>query len=712
MAKRRFGERLLTASKLIGTAVRHVTGGSRQKSPYMFPGWQRMRPVKSLVDYQTFAEEGYEKNQIVFACIRKIATTAKGTHLRVERMVDGQGEAWQEHHLQRLFDRPNENYSMRYILEMMNTYRNLEGNAFLIKEKKGKQTEKLWLVRPDRMRPVPKEKELLGYVYVPVEGEKVPYLPGEVIHVKFVNPLDPFEGLGRGIPPLMAAAREVDIDNRATAFIDQFFKQAAVPMGVWGVKHEIDDAEMTRIRARIDEQYAGEAGWWKDLILDTEAEYQRIGLNMEEMAFPDLRSMSEVRICTTFDVPPILIGIKAGLEASTYSNYEQARKELWEEKVEPETADIIEAMNVSFADELGEIGQVVPDYSHVPAARDDRAAQFQRADTGVKGGWMTVNEARREVELGEVENGDVFLRPMMITEIGEKGLGMVPAKEKKSRKATREEMGAKFHKALDVVARAWEGRFEQAAREQFEKELPAMLAELKQFKRRKADEPWSDILKFLLGVISQNTQFWKMAYLPLFLALMDEQGETISASFGISWDLSSQDTLAWLENYAFTFAEQISMSTAEGVRQLVMQAQLEGWGVGKLADELQALYGGWSKDRALTIARTETIRSSNAGAEESYRQAGVERKEWYTALDERVCPFCGEMHGSVIAIGTNYFGKGDTMVVELPDDALAILPEGAEQKGRLLTMVMGYSDVGYPPLHPKCRCTLLPVIED
>jgi len=213
-------------------------------------------------------------------------------------------------------------------------------------------------------------------------------------------------------------------------------------------------------------------------------------------------------------------------------------------------------------------------------------------------------------------------------------------------------------------------------------------------------------------VISQNTQFWKMAYLPLFLALMDEQGETISASFGISWDLSSQDTLAWLENYAFTFAEQISMSTAEGVRQLVMQAQLEGWGVGKLADELQALYGGWSKDRALTIARTETIRSSNAGAEESYRQAGVERKEWYTALDERVCPFCGEMHGSVIAIGTNYFGKGDTMVVELPDDALAILPEGAEQKGRLLTMVMGYSDVGYPPLHPKCRCTLLPVIED
>jgi hypothetical protein len=94
------------------------------------------------------------------------------------------------------------------------------------------------------------------------------------------------------------------------------------------------------------------------------------------------------------------------------------------------------------------------------------------------------------------------------------------------------------------------------------------------------------------------------------------------------------------------------------------------------------------------IARSETIRASNAGAVEAYRQGGIQTEEWWASLDERLCPFCGEMHGQTLSVGGVWHAAGSVMSV------------GGEQ------LVMDYGDVLYPPLHPECRCTMLPVVEE
>ena len=78
---------------------------------------------------------------------------------------------------------------------------------------------------------------------------------------------------------------------------------------------------------------------------------------------------------------------------------------------------------------------------------------------------------------------------------------------------------------------------------------------------------------------------------------------------------------------------------------------------------------------------------------EAYRQGGVQKKQWYAAIDERTCPFCGEMHEKILPVGETWFRVGDEMTVG----------------GQVLRMT--YEDVSYPPLHPDCRCALVPVIE-
>ncbi len=82
--------------------------------------------------------------------------------------------------------------------------------------------------------------------------------------------------------------------------------------------------------------------------------------------------------------------------------------------------------------------------------------------------------------------------------------------------------------------------------------------------------------------------------------------------------------------------------------------------------------------RALTIARTETIRASNMGQQELWRAqrnggrlTGHEQREWIVTPDDRLCPQCAAMEGA-LAPFDQAFSNG----------------------------------VMVPPLHPNCRCTI------
>ncbi len=63
-----------------------------------------------------------------------------------------------------------------------------------------------------------------------------------------------------------------------------------------------------------------------------------------EMKFPNMNinnifdassTLDETRICAALNVPPILVGFESGLERSTYSNYEEARKSFYQETISP-----------------------------------------------------------------------------------------------------------------------------------------------------------------------------------------------------------------------------------------------------------------------------------------------------------------------------------------------------------------------------------------
>jgi SPP1 gp7 family putative phage head morphogenesis protein len=126
----------------------------------------------------------------------------------------------------------------------------------------------------------------------------------------------------------------------------------------------------------------------------------------------------------------------------------------------------------------------------------------------------------------------------------------------------------------------------------------------------------------------------------------------------------------------------IDDTTRDFLRTSVADAIAGGWSNDKLASEIADSYG-FSEERAMTIARTETQMAANAGALNGYKASGVvERKQWVTAEDDLVEEDCLDN----AAAGPN--GDG---VLALDDE----YPSGDDA----------------PPAHPNCRCVIVPVVD-
>jgi len=102
--------------------------------------------------------------------------------------------------------------------------------------------------------------------------------------------------------------------------------------------------------------------------------------------------------------------------------------------------------------------------------------------------------------------------------------------------------------------------------------------------------------------------------------------------------------------------------------------------------------------RAAMLAHTGSIWAANEGAVDRYKDDGVAVVQWLTADDDMACEFCAEMNGVCVATGDAFWSAGDELSLE--GVGTMKIPSGPR----------GF-DVRHPPLHPNCRCTLVPIVD-
>lgn len=125
-----------------------------------------------------------------------------------------------------------------------------------------------------------------------------------------------------------------------------------------------------------------------------------------------------------------------------------------------------------------------------------------------------------------------------------------------------------------------------------------------------------------------------------------------AAELGTSFNVRNLEAEHWFENYVAEFAQPINDTTREGVQDVIAAGLRDGWSIDTMQNRMGDQFDAWMgqdlpegafdwlnarrpQNRLEMIARTETIRASNAGSMELFDRWGYKRKGWLATNDSR-----------------------------------------------------------------------------
>lgn len=381
-------------------------------------------------DYPTLAEKAFGGNAIVFATMRLLCSAVAEPPLQAAtEAADGTLDPLPKTHpLARLLDRPNELMTGYEMVELIELHAGLAGASYWWKQRtNGGAVESLWPLRPDRILPAYQpnmsapagERLLRGWWYAPPGGGTPVLIPrSDVLAFGYPNPSGETGGIVESIGWVMVLANDIAADSEATSFVGALLANYAQPSMLIKTKMPIRDIEIAR---RLKAQFMTELGGshrGEPALLDADTEIEKLSFDLKQLEFPSLRAQSESRVAAAAGVPAILIGLKVGLDASTYSNFESAREFFTETTLAAKWKRYGDQITNDLAAEYGPGLVVRFDTSAVKALSGQRLRHAEPIKAAFAEGVILVDEYREQaLGLGPLPNGAgrVLLVPNNVT---------------------------------------------------------------------------------------------------------------------------------------------------------------------------------------------------------------------------------------------------------------------------------------------------------
>jgi HK97 family phage portal protein len=253
----------------------------------------------------------------VYACVRVIAETIATLPLHTYRRLTpiGREKALTHPVYWLLHDLPNPEMTIVEILEAMMSHLLLWGNAYFEVVYDGAGVPRqLWLLRPDRTRPVRSPSGQLVYETV-VGGETITLSAYRVLHIRGLSS-DGYIGYS----PIALAREAIGLALATEEFGARWFGNGARPSGVLTKEGPFKDKEaLKRVRESWHASHGGLENSHRVAILEEGLKWQAIGIPPEDAQFLETRKFQKTEIAALFRVPPHMI---ADLERATFSNIE------------------------------------------------------------------------------------------------------------------------------------------------------------------------------------------------------------------------------------------------------------------------------------------------------------------------------------------------------------------------------------------------------
>lgn len=358
----------------------------------------------TVADYRDGLDDtGVLGHAAAWACVNLIAGTGASLPLGVFRTTpDGIRTPAKDHTLYRvLHDSPNADQTALDFWEFMFAAVELRGNAFAEKVR-GVRGEIVGLV-PIMADPVRVRRLNTGDLEYEWQdgGVRRRLSQEEVFHVR---------GFGGGplggastLSVCRAAFASAAVVERAASTT---FANGVRPSGILSTDAQLTKDQRTEAEALLQAKFAGAINAGRPMLLDKAMTWQQLTINPEDAQMLESRKFSGEEICRIFGVPPAMVGY--GDKASNWGTGKEV--------------DVMGFQKFTLRRRLKRIEQAAEKQL---LSADDRAAGMRiefnlegllRADSGgratfyesgLRNGWMTINQVRALENMPPVEGGGV-----------------------------------------------------------------------------------------------------------------------------------------------------------------------------------------------------------------------------------------------------------------------------------------------------------------
>ena len=300
-----------------------------------------------------------------------------------------------DHPLQRLLDAPNPFWTRGDLWRATETHLSLWGAAFWALERgEDGAISEIWPLRPDRMRVIPDaDRYIKGFVYIGDGGKLAPYIPEDIVWMRYFNPLDEYAGLSPIAPLRMSADMGLD----ALRANRKLLQNDSAPGLIIETAANPTDAEVSAFYQRWESRYQGVEKTRRPALLGAGMTAANLGFSPRDMEYIESLRWSLEDIARVFGVPKMMIG---DLEHTTYSNFSTARRIFWEDTISAQLALYEDALQRYLLPHFDDAALTVKfDLSGVEALKESEENKANRRRLYVETGIMSVDEVRREMGL-------------------------------------------------------------------------------------------------------------------------------------------------------------------------------------------------------------------------------------------------------------------------------------------------------------------------
>jgi SPP1 gp7 family putative phage head morphogenesis protein len=510
-------------------------------------------------------------------------------------------------------------------------------------------------------------------------------IAGSVLHRVYIpHPENPL----RANPPIQAAGLPVDVLHYQRQATKSILVNDGMPAGVLSITSPVDGAdldqsEIEEAERRINEKASDTTRKGRVLVLNASTSYQPLGAPALSAGWVEIAENARREILAVWRAPESVLGIGGN---RTYENQRVELAAYYQATVLP----ILNLICATLNQQARRLGYVLwVDTSNVAALNEGLDEVATRAASLVAAGIVSINEARELLGLPPVEavTEEPPAEPVL-----DEGRGV-------SRDATplagrRSIQGDEFSDRLDRAAATFEEQLNVYAT-RYHARLASQIAG--GLRRRagvnRADGSETPVPQVtadeIVDVDARNSEL--LADLGgLFADASTVIGEVVADALDVSLSDAVKDV--WREIGANRLDRLVNGSTSypgwtrqivDDVTEAIQAAYQAGESVDGAIARVEALVG---PDRAERVARTELSGLMN---EVSYRQmkdAGVERKRWYSVGDNRTRSSHQMLNGTTIRFDEKFTVGG--VAADGPHDT--VLPA---------------SEV------VNCRCRLIPVLD-